>query len=169
MVALDLVSRHPEQVSTLVAHEPAVTQLLPAKERARAVDGQRAIEETYASSGVRAAMAGFAALLKLDFTDREPDAPAPAPDPQKARNFEFFLTYDAPAVRTARLDIEALKRASTRIIPAAGVANAEVFTHRATVCLAQALGVDLEQFPGGHAGVSTHPSGFARRVLELLA
>jgi pimeloyl-ACP methyl ester carboxylesterase len=169
MVALDLVSRHPDQVSTLVAHEPPITQLLPADERARAADGQRAIEETYASSGVRAAMAGFAALLKLDFSDREPSAPIPAPDPEKEKNFDFFLTYDAPAVRTARLDIEALKRAPTRIIPAAGMANAQVFTHGATVGLAQALGVDLELFPGGHAGVSTHPSSFARRVLELLA
>jgi pimeloyl-ACP methyl ester carboxylesterase len=168
MVALDLVSRYPDDVATLVAHEPPIVQLLPEPERRAAAAAQRGVEEVYIQHGAGAAMAGFARMLELKFADREADAPLPQPDPDKAANLDHFLRYDAPAVRLAKIDVEALKRAPTRIVPAVGETNPQVFTHRATVLLAEALGVPAERFPGGHAAVSTHPNGFARRLLELL-
>ncbi|MGZ4696488.1 MAG: alpha/beta fold hydrolase [Oryzihumus sp.] len=77
--ALVLVARHPEQVRTLVAHEPPAAQVLPDREEAlaAAVD----IHQTYERSGLGPAMAKFITLVGLqgpvpaDFADR------PAPDP----------------------------------------------------------------------------------------
>jgi pimeloyl-ACP methyl ester carboxylesterase len=58
--ALALVARHPEDVRTLVAHEPPDAQILPDREAAlaAAVD----IHETYLRSGVGPAMAKFIVL-----------------------------------------------------------------------------------------------------------
>ena len=47
--ALVLVSKHPEDVRTLVAHEPALASILPDREHAMAAT--RAIAETYQRSG----------------------------------------------------------------------------------------------------------------------
>jgi pimeloyl-ACP methyl ester carboxylesterase len=60
---LVLVARHPEQVRTLVAHEPPAAQVLPDREQALAavVD----IRETYERAGLGPAMAKFIALTGL--------------------------------------------------------------------------------------------------------
>jgi pimeloyl-ACP methyl ester carboxylesterase len=63
--ALALVARHPEQVRTLVAHEPPAAQVLPDREPAlaAAVD----VHETYLRGGVGPAMAKFIVLVSHDF------------------------------------------------------------------------------------------------------
>lgn len=77
--ALALVAQHPEQVRTLVAHEPPAAQLLPDREQALAVCVD--IHETYLRAGVGPAMAKFIAFVMhegevpADYLDR------PAPDP----------------------------------------------------------------------------------------
>ena len=57
--ALALVARHPEQVRTLVAHEPPLASLLPDREAALAAC--RAIHDTYRRRGWGAGMAHFIA------------------------------------------------------------------------------------------------------------
>jgi pimeloyl-ACP methyl ester carboxylesterase len=77
--ALALVARHPEQVRTLVAHEPPTVQVLPDREAALAAS--RDVAETYQRSGVGPGMAKFIAVAShkgpfpADFADQ------PAPDP----------------------------------------------------------------------------------------
>ena len=77
--ALALVSKHPEQVRTLVAHEPPLAQLLPDREQALAAI--RDIDETYQREGFGPGMAKFIAIVMHkgpvppDFADQ------PAPDP----------------------------------------------------------------------------------------
>src|SRR5437588_7136583 len=76
---LALVARHPEQVRTLVAHEPPASQELPDREAvvAAAVD----IHETYLRSGFGPAMAKFIALTSHDGPVPAGWADRPAPDP----------------------------------------------------------------------------------------
>src|SRR6266705_3095049 len=77
--ALALVARHPEQVRTLVAHEPPAFRELPDSDNVLAVCVD--IHETYQRSGFGPAMAKFIAIVSqqgpipADYTDR------PAPDP----------------------------------------------------------------------------------------
>lgn len=78
--ALAPVARHPEQVRTLVAHEPPAAQVLPDREQApAAVVG---IRRTYERDGFGPAMARFIALTGLrggvpaDFADRPVQDPA---------------------------------------------------------------------------------------------
>ena len=55
--ALALVATHPEQVRTLVAHEPPLASILPDREGAMAFT--QAIHDTYQRSGFGAGMAQF--------------------------------------------------------------------------------------------------------------
>lgn len=77
--ALALVAAHPEQVRTLVAHEPPVAQVLPDREPALAAN--RDIHETYQRSGFGPAMAKFIAIVSHKGPIPADFAEQPAPDP----------------------------------------------------------------------------------------
>ncbi|MEV4287163.1 alpha/beta hydrolase [Nonomuraea bangladeshensis] len=168
LICLELVSRHPEQVSVLVAHEPPATQLLPEPERSRARQEQQEVEDVHRAQGALAALRRFAALAAIDPADREPDVAATPPRPERLPNLEFFLTHDAPAVRRHLLDLSALKAASTRILPAVGEASAHIWAHRCGRLLAEELGVSYVEFPGGHNAGVFRPRAFAARLHEVL-
>ena len=78
--ALALVAKHPEDVRTLVAHEPPMAAVLPDRENAQAAS--RAVYETYQRSGFGAGMAHFIAVVSHqgefpdDFAQQSPPDPA---------------------------------------------------------------------------------------------
>src|ERR671913_2024117 len=77
--ALALVARHPEEVRTLVAHEPPLAAILPDREAAMAAT--QAIADTYQKVGFGPAMAQFIAAVSHQgpFTADYADQPAPNP------------------------------------------------------------------------------------------
>jgi pimeloyl-ACP methyl ester carboxylesterase len=156
--ALALVARHPEQVRTLVAHEPPIWHLLPDREigLAAIVD----IHETYLSHGFGPAMAKFIALVGFegpfpaDYLDR------PAPDPAMfglpvtddgSRN-DPLLGQNMISCNYFQPDIDALGHVPTRLVLGLGAASTSIITGRATLALAERLGTTPVVFPGGHAG-----------------
>jgi pimeloyl-ACP methyl ester carboxylesterase len=70
--ALALVTRHPEGVRTLVAHEPPLATVLPDREEALAVTED--IHETYERDGFGPAMAKFIAFTSVRGRRRSPPA-----------------------------------------------------------------------------------------------
>ena len=156
--ALALVARHPEQVRTLVAHEPPAAEVLPDREVALAAN--RDIHETYMRSGFGAGMAKFIAFVSqkgpvpADYLER------PAPDPAM-----FGLPTDDDGSRGDPLlgqnmiptshfqpDFDALRAASTRIVIGAGAESEGELPNRAARVVAERLGTDPVIFPSGHAG-----------------
>ena len=77
--ALALVAQHPEQVRTLVAHEPPASQEVPDHEAVLAACV--GIRETYYRSGFGPAMAKFIAIVSHEgpFPDGYADQPGPDP------------------------------------------------------------------------------------------
>jgi pimeloyl-ACP methyl ester carboxylesterase len=77
--ALALVAKHPEQVRTLVAHEPPASQELPDREAVLAACAD--IRETYYRGGFGPAMAKFIAIVSHEgpFPDGYADQPGPDP------------------------------------------------------------------------------------------
>ena len=166
LIGLDLVARYPEQVRCLIAHEPIAPELLQDPERTQAVRDEFDIEEAYRRDGVPAAMKKFLEVARINFEDREPDAELPQSTPERARNLAFFLSHDAPAVRQYRLAFPSLIAQSAKIIPAAGETSADAWQHHCAQALANLLGREMMTFPGGHAGITSHPKGFAARLIS---
>ena len=94
-IGLELASRHPERVRTLVAFEPPLTELLPDREWYRA-DG-KALHEAYRRDGVDAAMARFTDMVGGE-SGAEPAGPSHDPSPvlmaRMSRNAEFFFARE---------------------------------------------------------------------------
>jgi pimeloyl-ACP methyl ester carboxylesterase len=156
--ALALVAKHPEQVRTLVAHEPPALRELPDSEIALAASVD--IHDTYQRDGFGPAMAKFIALvsqqgpLPADYADRPAPDPAafglPAEDddsrndPLVGQNIISCLHYEH--------DFDALRAASTCVIVGVGEESGQMAAGRAGVAVASRLGTTPVTFPGGHDG-----------------
>jgi pimeloyl-ACP methyl ester carboxylesterase len=180
--ALALVARHPEQVRTLVAHEPPLASILPDREGALAAC--RAVDEAYQRGGFGAGMAQFIVAVSHQGPFGPDYAGQPAPDPAM-----FGQPTEDDGTRTDPLlgqniiscthfepDLEALRAASTRIVMAAGAESEGTMAHRGAVAVAERLGTTPAIFPGGHAGFlggeygqTGDPDGFAAKLRDVLA
>jgi pimeloyl-ACP methyl ester carboxylesterase len=179
--ALALVARHPEQVRTLVAHEPPASQELPDREPvlAACVD----INQTYLRSGFGPAMAKFITLISHGGPIPAGFADQPAPNPA-----DFGLpaeddgSRDDPLVGQNMIscnhyqhDFDALRVASSRIVVAVGAESGRMIAGRAAVAVAERLGTTPVIFPGGHDGFlggeygrTGDPNAFATTLRKIL-
>jgi pimeloyl-ACP methyl ester carboxylesterase len=179
--ALALVAQHPEQVRTLVAHEPPTAQVLPDREPALAASVD--IHETYLRSGVGPAMAKFIALVSHKGSIPSDYADGPAPDPAMfglpteddgSRN-DPLVGQNMISCTHYRFDFDALRAASTRIVIGAGAESAETLANRAALAVAERLGTTPVTFPSNHAGFlggeygqQGEPDAFAAKLREVL-
>src|ERR1700716_703281 len=181
VTALALVAAYPEDVVTLVAHEPPLIPVLPdsaAAERARA-----AVRDAYDAKGSNAGMAAFMAMTSWpgEFTDE--DFAQPAPDPAAfGMPTEDDGSRDSPllsdqswAVSSYRPDVDALAAAPTRIVIAVGEESRSTFTGRTSVATAELLGQRATMFPshhggflGGEFGYPGQPEAFAAKLRDVL-
>jgi pimeloyl-ACP methyl ester carboxylesterase len=156
--ALALAAKHPEQVRTLVAHEPPAFRELPDGETVLAVCVD--IHETYQRGGFGPAMAKFIALVSQqgpipsDYLDRPAPEPAafglPAED-DGSRN-DPLVRQNMISCPHYQHDFDALRTAPTRIIVGVGEESGPMVTGRAGVAVAERLGTTPVTFPGGHDG-----------------
>jgi pimeloyl-ACP methyl ester carboxylesterase len=168
LIGLDLVTTHPNQIRTLVAHEPPLKQLLPSDELERALHEQEEVEVAFRNEGVRAAMMKFLQFSGVDFGDKEADAPAPQISPYMADNLQFFLANDAPAVRQYQIDPLLLEKVKSKVIPSAGLTSSANWPNHCAARLAELLHVELRHFPGGHNAYGSRPRGVADELRILL-
>src|SRR3954449_12491579 len=181
VTALALVAAYPDDVTTLVAHEPPLIPVLPdaeAAERARA-----GFRDVYEAKGRGAGMAAFIAMSSWQgqFTDEY--FAQPAPDPAHfAMPAEDDGSRDDPllsdrswAVSGYRPDPVALAAAPTRIVIGVGEESAGTFTDRTARATAELLGQEATVFPSHHAGFvggdtayAGRPEEFARTLREVL-
>ncbi len=180
--ALALVASHPEQVRTLVAHEPPLASILPDREGALATT--EAIHDTYERDGFGAGMAHFIAAVSYTGPMTLDYAAQPAPDPAM-----FGLPTQDDGSRTDPLlgqnmiscthyepDLDALRSASTRIVLASGIESEGTMASRGAFAVAERLGTEPVIFPsnhggflGGEYGQTGDPDGFAAKLREVLA
>jgi len=171
VIGMHTAVRHPEQIRTLIAHEPVAPRLLPDHERAHHERELAALQDLYLRQGLSAALPEIARTLGIDpaATDAEPDLTPQPINALRATNFDYFIRHDFTAVVRDTLDVAALKAVSTRIVPAAGRTTPRtVFDYRCATTLATLLGRELQELPGGHNGNTSHPRAYATRIREIL-
>jgi len=170
VIALELIARHPGQVRHLVAFEPPLTELLPESARAAAERAQLEVEEIFRTVGAPDAMMRFATMIGIDVEDREPGVLLPRMTPERLPNLEYFLAHDAPAVRSYRADLPALRAVAAQITPAAGrSSNSVVGPEVAARELAALLDRELAEFSGGHQAPALRPGELATGLAEIFA
>lgn len=113
----------------------------------------------------------IADVLGIDAADAdtEPDLTPQPMNAQRVANFEFFIEHDFTAVIVDELPAGELKNLSTRIVPATGRTTPRtVFDYRCAQELADLLGTEIVEFPGGHNGNTTHPRAYAAQLHRVL-
>jgi pimeloyl-ACP methyl ester carboxylesterase len=173
--ALALVAQHPEQVRTLVAHEPPASQELPDRETILAACAD--IRQTYERSGFGPAMAKFIVLVSysgpLPSDYAEQAAPDPAmfglPSEDDGSRSDPLVGQNIVTCNAYRHDFDALRAACTCIVIGVGAQSGEILPGRAAVAVAGQLGVAPVTFPGGHDGfMSGEPDAFAATLRTVL-
>ncbi|MFD9738066.1 alpha/beta fold hydrolase [Umezawaea sp. NPDC059074] len=181
VTALALVAAHPDDVVTLVAHEPPLIPLVSdaeAAERARA-----GVTDAYNARGFGAGMAAFIAMTSWsgEYTDAYFAQPAadPAmfglPTEDDGQRDDVLLSDRSWAVSGYRPDVDALKAASTRVVIAVAEESGDTFTGRTTLATAALLGQEATVFPSNHGGflgdeygMPGKPEAFAERLRDVL-
>jgi pimeloyl-ACP methyl ester carboxylesterase len=181
VTALALVVAHPQDVTTLVAHEPPLIPVLP--DAAAAERAQAGVRDAYEAKGAGAGMAAFIAMSSWqgEFTDDYFARPTPdpthfgMPTEDDGSRGDPLLSDRSWAITSYRPDVDRLKAAPTRIVIAVAEESGNSLTGRASVATAQLLGQQATVFPshhggfvGGDSGYAGQPEAFARRLREVL-
>lgn len=170
ITGLELITRHPDRVRMLVAHEPPCVEILPDAETPRAFFQD--VYDTYRDEGAVAGMRLFAGGTGMD----EDDAPAPEdlrPEFRDAMermnaNSEVFFQHKLLPFTRYRPDLLALELVAHKIVPAAGVASAAHLPAQPIAVIAEEVGWPVVSFPGGHDGYASHPVQFATLLAQVL-
>ena len=181
VTALALVSAYPDDVVTLVAHEPPIITVLPDAEAAKRA--QAGFNAVYKEKGRGAGMAAFIAMSSWqgEYTDEYFAQPAPDPaafgmpaEDDGSRD-DPLLSDNSWAITGYEPDADALAAAPTRVVIAVGEESAGTFTARTAEATAALLGQEATVFPshhggfmGGEFGYAGQPEAFAKRLRGVL-
>jgi clorobiocin biosynthesis protein CloN7 len=173
-IGLALLTLHPEQVRTLVAHEPPLIDLLPDGGQLRAALDD--IHETYVNVGRNEALKKYAALTGIVRFSRpsgggqhgvtDLDSFTPPADVRVILD-RFFLHMLRPTAYY-RPDLAALRAVSTRIVVGVGTTTEGHLAHRSAAAIADELSAAVVSFPGDHTGFQGEPEAFARILHKAL-
>ncbi|WP_282782576.1 MULTISPECIES: alpha/beta hydrolase [unclassified Nocardia] len=179
--ALALVAQHPEQVRTLVAHEPPAAQALPDREHALAATTD--VCRTYTEHGFGPAMAKFLILsshrgeVPADFAEWPTPDPAELgmPTEDDGSRDDVMFAQNLASLAYYEHDFDALRAAPTRIVLVGGIESEGQLARRGSEAVAQRLGTEMVVFPsdhggflGGEYGQTGEPEAFAAALREAL-
>ncbi|WP_114908159.1 alpha/beta fold hydrolase [Ornithinimicrobium murale] len=182
ITALALVTAYPEDVRTLVAHEPPLNHVLP-----DAAAAQRASDEVqalYQAKGWGHGMAAFVAMTMWqgEFTDDYFDQPPPdpaqfgMPTEDDGSRDDPLLSNRSDEVGEFRPDPQVIGAAPTRVLIAVGEESQGMLTGRMATHTAELLGQEATVFPSHHGGFSAEDGpwpgqagAFAVRLRAVLA
>jgi pimeloyl-ACP methyl ester carboxylesterase len=170
VISLDLATRHPEQIATLLAHEIPCAAVQPDPERTRVEF--KDITDTYKAAGLGAAFPKFMAQTRIQ--GGPPPAPEGEPTPEQKdamagfqKNMDFWFGHTMCAIGLYEPDFAALKNCSCRIVSGIGEESRGEYAHDGGVGLARMLGNEPVEFPGAHGGFESDAPEFAKRLRKV--
>jgi len=168
IVALEVLIRYPERVDTVVAHEPPLVNLLP--DAAKWIAFFDEVYEIYRQSGVGRAMHQFATgtlgsedskVLARNMNLHRNE--------QNMANARYWMEHELRQYPRVELDLHALTKHAGQLVLVGGRDSQDQMTYQPGKELAQNLGLDIVNLPGGHLGFMTYPEEFARELLQVLS
>ncbi|MFE2040535.1 alpha/beta fold hydrolase [Streptomyces sp. NPDC059477] len=167
VTALALAQAHPDQVRTVVAHEPPLTELLEDREQLRA--GTEDLVATYLDGDVTGAWKKFFAQAAIAI-------PEPAleemfggeRDPRQVADERRWFAHEMRGSTFWQPDTTALRTGATRVVVGIGDDSTGQLCDRTSRALAQTLGTEPTMFPGGHTGFVETPDSFATRLRAVI-
>ena len=167
VTALALTQYHPEQVHTVIAHEPPLGELLKDREQLRARTEDCCA--TYAAGDVVGAW--------MKFFDQA-NIPVPADvveqtfggerEPRVLADERFWFAHEMRPSTWWQPDLTLLGAAAARIVVGIGQESTGQICDRTSRALASALDTEPTMFPGGHLGFVDDPAAFALRLRAVL-
>ncbi|MFC4145257.1 alpha/beta hydrolase [Micromonospora mangrovi] len=168
VTVLALAEAYPDQVHTVVAHEPPLFALM--NDRAERIADQEAMIAAYLAGDRLDAGRRF--LANVDTWVPEEIIQhlyGGEPDPQTAADEHFQYLHMVRGTTRFRPDVAALRAGRTRVVIGIGEHSTGQFCDRSSRVLARALGCAPTVFPGGHTGFLYDPQAFAARLREVIA
>lgn len=167
VTALALAQARPELLTTVVAHEPPLDQLLPDREELlRRTDEMIA---TYLAGDVRGAWRRFLEVANIHLPEDVFEAAFGGPrEGQAAADERFGFERLLRGTVHWRPDVDRLTRVPARVVVGIGEDSVGELCDRASRALAGLLGTEPVMFPGGHIGFTEDPAAFATRLRAVL-
>ena len=167
LVALEVLIQYPEEVQTVVAHEPPVVSLLPDAAKWWAFFDR--IYDSYRKHGISKAMHQFASMVlgKGDHQMLERRM-AGHTNQDAMANMTYWMEHELRQYPRVAFDLDALKAHTWQLVLAGGRDAHDKVSYQSASTLAKQLGLDMVDFSGGHLGFMSSPAEFARELLAVL-
>jgi pimeloyl-ACP methyl ester carboxylesterase len=165
---LALAQAHPELVSTVIAHEPPLPDLLD--DRAALRKKTEEMLATYADGEVLGAWRRFFAIANMQLPEPvlEQMFGGDDRDPAQVASERYWFGNEYRGTVYWQPDLELLRSVSPRIILGIGETSSDQLCDRTSRALAAAIGSEIALFPGGHTGFVEDPIAFGERLREVL-
>lgn len=165
--ALALTQAHPEQVHTVIAHEPPLVELLDDRDQLRRQTS--AMIDTYRSGDVLGAWAQFMAQANIELPPGALEMMFGGErDPQAVADERFWFDHEMVPTIGWRPDVAALRDGPTRVVIGVGEESGGQLCERTSAALGALLDVGITRFPGDHIGFAEDPERFAGRLRAVL-
>ncbi len=168
IVALEVLTRYPERVQKVVAHEPPAVFLLP--DAANWLSFFDGVYDTYRTEGIPPAMRQFASRIvgtgDQKVLERQRTQHA---DENALANTVYWLEHELRQYTRVELDLGVLAAHASQLLLACGRDSQDQMTSQPNKVLAQQFGFEVVELPGGHLGFLAFPMEFAQELLNALS
>ncbi|MFC9974658.1 alpha/beta fold hydrolase [Spirillospora sp. NPDC127200] len=164
---LALAQTRPDQVGTVIAHEPPLDELLDDRDRIHAATDE--IIATYLGGDAVGAWGKFMALAGITVPEGMLEMMFGGErDPREVADERRWFARELRATTHWKPDLDALRAVKARIVVGIGEDSAGQLCDRTSRALAAELGIEPTLFPGDHTGFADDPEAFAPRLREVL-
>lgn len=165
---LALAQYHPEVVSTVIAHEPPLLNLLDDRAEQHALSED--MRATYLSGDVIGGWQKFFAQANIFVPEGVLEGMFGGErDPQSVTDERFWFAHELRESVGWQPDVAALRDGPVHIVVGIGEDSAGQLCERTSTALAAGLGVAPTRFPGGHTGFAEDAEAFGPVLRAVLA
>jgi pimeloyl-ACP methyl ester carboxylesterase len=165
---LALAQHFPDSVSTVIAHEPPLLNLLDDRVEQNALSED--LRATYLSGDVVGAWEKFFAQANLFLPPGVAEQMFGGErDPQSVADERFWFGHELGPSVSWKPRIDALRDGPVRIVVGIGDESGGQLCERTSTALGTALGLTPTRFPGGHTGFADDPAAFEPVLRAVLA